>query len=95
VDELQVEEGGLLRIFNWKSTLTKLFVRKDSKYLEESLSRLAFEGYTPNSAGKRDYDNHYWEIYAKLPEPATYGTILGAAGLGVVALRKRKDALTR
>jgi len=54
------------------------------------LARIWFEGWAPG-AKLRDYNASHWEIvpYGS-PEPATYGAILGAVGLGLVVWRKRR-----
>jgi len=57
-----------------------------------TLARIWFEGWEQGAA-LRDYahDGDYWEIVPMgiVPEPATYGAILGAVGLGVWAWRNR------
>jgi len=93
LEDLIVTDGSLLTIDNWNQYHAKFLVRKDSKHLNESLGKIKFTGY--QTVHKRDYDNDYWEIYAQLPEPSTYGAGLAVLGLGTVALRKRSLARSR
>jgi len=51
------------------------------------LERIEFEGYGP--AMFRDWDSNYFQI-TPAPEPATYGAIVGAVGIGLVVWRKKK-----
>jgi len=54
------------------------------------LARIWFEGWQPG-AKLRDYNASHWEIvpYGS-PEPATYGAILGAVGLGLWSWRRKR-----
>jgi len=54
-------------------------------------SQVRFEGYEDFPIIHRDYDATYYQITPfGAPEPATYGAILAAAGIGLVAWRRRK-----
>jgi len=54
-----------------------------------ALRKIDFIGYDRRTVGMRNYDASHWEIFAVVPEPAAYGAILGAAGLGCWQWRKR------
>jgi len=55
------------------------------------LNRIRFQGWAPG-AKLINYDANNWEIVPMgSPEPATYGAILGALGLGLVVWRKRRQ----
>jgi len=68
LDDLQIESGGLLRVADWTDGVTKLLVRKDSEHLDESLSRIRFDGYAPARISLVEHDANYWEVSA-LPLP--------------------------
>jgi len=97
IDQLILEgPDALLRIREWASGASYLLVRKEwgDARLSELFSKIYFEGYGRASAWEaHDLDDlgDYWQIrpYAT-PEPATTGAILGAAGLGLWAWRRRK-----
>jgi len=95
--DLVIDQRNLFTI-SWYFSDTHLLVRKDSQHLRESLSRIRFSQYPNKPAGVKEYDAHYFEIgpgFPDLPEPATYGAILGAAGLGLWTWRKRRAAVVR
>jgi len=50
---------------------------------------MEFAGYDRNNIHLEEFDAEYWSISAT-PEPATYGAILGAIGIGLVVWQKRK-----
>jgi len=87
-----------LAIKGWVSGMTHLLVKKDwgDARIAELLSRIHFDGHGPATAWEahdlNDFGD-YWEIrpYAT-PEPATYGAILVAAGLGLCSWQKRRWA---
>jgi len=58
------------------------------------LNQIVFEGYQDYFTTLKDYDADYWQITpwgAKpAPEPSTYGAILGAVGLALVAWRRKR-----
>jgi len=55
------------------------------------LSQILFDGYQDFPVLAIDYDAAYFQITPfHAPEPATYGAILGAVGIGFFAWRKRK-----
>jgi len=85
--ELVISDHSFLRIQNWKEGRDHLLVRRDSAHLEESLKRIAFEGYDPNAVHLEDYDKDYWEINA-MPEPVAYGAGLGVVSFGLVGYRR-------
>jgi len=89
LDDLLIEQGGVLYVGDWADGLTKLLVRKDSEHLRESLSRIRFEGYDPARISLVEYDANYWEV-SGLPEPATYGAVSAAGLCGLMAWRRRK-----
>jgi len=89
LDDLFINSGGLLTIQDWQAERDFLLVRKTSANLADALTKMAFEGYDRNNIHLRDFNSDYWQISA-LPEPTTYGALLGAAGLGLWAWRRRK-----
>jgi len=89
LDDLIIKDGASLQMQGWKAGRDHLLVRKDSKHLEDALKKLSIDGWAKNQIYLKDYDKDYWSIEAA-PEPSTYGAILGAVGLGIVALRKRR-----
>jgi len=94
LDDLMIESGGTLHVNGWSKDKALLLVRKDSVNLQESLARISFTGYDPNAIHLENHNSDYWEINP-LPEPATYGAILGAAGLGLVIYRKKRRSSKR
>jgi len=89
LDDLIINSGGILTVKDWQHERDHLLVRKDSQNLTDALGRMEFEGYNSANIHLRDWNSDYWEISA-LPEPSTYGAILGATGLGLWAWRKRR-----
>jgi len=89
LDDLEVTLGSYLLIKEWKDGRDRLLVKKDSAHVKDSLARIEFEGHDTRTVNIRDYDANYWEIYALVPEPAAYGTVLGAVGLAVFFCRQR------
>ncbi|KXU38096.1 hypothetical protein AXK11_01265 [Cephaloticoccus primus] len=83
LDNLIFEGDSHLLVTGWKSGLHRLFVRKDSWFLDDILENIEFEGTHLPKGSLRSYDNTYWEIIPGLPEPATYGEIFSAIGLGL------------
>jgi len=90
IDDLQVLEGAHLLVKEWLDGRDRLLVRKDSAHVRDSLKRIEFENHDTRSVNIRDYDKDYWEIYALVPEPATYGAFLGAVGLMVAWRRQQR-----
>jgi len=76
-------------VSGWKDERDFLLVRKNSAHLSDALGRMKFEGYNPADIHLRDFSNDYWQISA-LPEPSTYGAMLGAVGLGLCCRSKRR-----
>jgi len=93
LDDLWIEEGGILYVGDWGDGVTKLLVRKDSDNLAESMERLRFKGYEYKPINLVSHDSDYWEI-TPLPEPATYGAI-ALSGLVVCWRRKVKTKKPR
>jgi len=93
------EHGNMeLWIKNWFEYEDYFLIRRgDAQWLsymqEDVLPYITFEGYE-RGARIRYYDERFMEI-VPFPEPATYGAILGAAGLGLVLLRKRNARRSR
>jgi len=90
LDDLIMTDGSLLTVDNWTEGMGHLLVRKSSAHFEESLKKIRFTGY--KTVHTRDYDADYWEIYAELPEPGSYGAGLLLVGIGTMALRNRLRA---
>jgi len=91
VDDLVINEGGHLKITDWQDERDFLLVRKNSQNLADALTKMEFVGYDPANIHLRDFNSDYWQI-SELPEPATYGAILGIVGLGLITWRKRRWA---
>jgi len=89
LDNLLVSERSELIVRSWGEGRDRLLVRKDSRNLEESLSRIDFEGYDRRTISRREYDENYWEVFAQIPEPATCGAIFSVFGLGIFIFAKR------
>ncbi|KXU36878.1 hypothetical protein AXK12_02680 [Cephaloticoccus capnophilus] len=88
----------LLFIRHWEDGRDVLLVSHSQENIarinEEFLARIRFEGYTPDEGGATAQwvswgDGTYWEI-RPFPEPANYGALLGALGLGLFAWRRWK-----
>jgi len=90
IDNLVINEGGRLDVYGWKQGRDFLLVRKNSQNLADALTKMELVGYDPANIHLRDFNNDYWQISA-LPEPATYGALLAAAGLGLWTWRKRHN----
>jgi len=93
LDDLEIKRDGQLLVVGWAEGRDHLLVRRDSEHLEESLKRIAFEGYDPNAIHLENYDKDYWEINA-MPEPAAYGAGLMLGVVGLVRYRKRRKIVT-
>jgi len=89
LDDLQVMEGSHLLIKEWQDGRDRLLVRKDSAHVRDSLGRIEFENHDTRTVNLRDYDKDYWELYALVPEPSTYGSLFGAVAFGLGLLRGR------
>jgi len=87
-DDLITNQGGHLKIQDWKEGRDFLLVRKSSANLNDSLTKMSFVGYDRNNIHLEDFDGEYWSVSAT-PEPTTYGAILGAVGLGLCAWRRK------
>jgi len=86
-----------LTIRNWNGQADYLLVRKiwGDANISAILNRIYFEGYGParwEPHSLQGYGDH-WQI-TPFPEPATYGAILGAIGLGLWGWKKRRRATT-
>jgi|GEM_PF-521436 len=90
LDDLLIKEGSFLEIQGLEYDGFRLLVRKDSEHLYASLERIGSQGYPSYKVELREYDSNYWQIVPRLPEPATYGAIFGAVGLGLAVWRKRR-----
>jgi len=91
LDDLEIGIDSSLIIRRWELGRDFLLVRKDSKNLQDALSRIKFEGYEPNAGGleRYDFNKDYWQIIPQFPEPATYGAGLVLITLGLVRYRQR------
>jgi len=94
LDDLVIAPGRDFTI-SWYFSDTHLLVRKDSKHLSESLSRIRFSQHPGKPAGIKEYNSDYYEIGPGFPEPAAYGATLGAVGLGLWTWRKRRNGTHR
>jgi len=79
-----------LFIRNWIEYADYFLVSRALAPDASALARIWFEGWA-EGAKLRDYNNSHWEIvpYGS-PEPATYGAILGAVGIGLVLWRRKR-----
>jgi len=91
LDELAIDARGFLEVSEWKHGRDYFLVSKtmNKRALEALLGKIIFIGRDPKSTHLRDYNSQFWEI-SGLPEPATYGAILGAVGLGLTLWRRRR-----
>jgi len=90
LDDLEIKAGGRLIIENWKEGRDYLLVRKDSKHLQDALSKIEF------ADGRKwgdlvDMGGMYYSI-SNAPEPAIFGAGLIALGLGTLTWRRRHPA---
>jgi len=91
LDDLNIEWGSELFIRNWQQGVHRLFVRRNSRHLWESLGRIKYEGKPLGWHGDaQDYDKDYYEIMMVTPEPNAYGAFFGVLGFVCVAVRKRR-----
>jgi len=88
LEDLIIAKGSKLRVDGWVEEHTRFLVSKHSKHLDDALKKVDFRGYDRKTVGKREFDANYWEIYAQLPEAATYGAILTGSALGIAILRR-------
>jgi len=79
-------EDSRLFIRNWYEYEDYILIRRNGAGLV-NLSNIEFEGYGP--AIFRPWDGNYY-IITPMPEPATYGVILGAVGVGLVVWRRKQ-----
>jgi len=89
LDDLIINNGGLLTIKDWQDGRDFLLVRKTSQHLTDALKKMEFKGYNPADIHLRDYNSDYWQISA-LPEPTTYGAIVSTVGLVLAAWQRCK-----
>jgi len=82
LDDLIINTGGHLKVQGWQEGRDFLLVKKTGAHLTDALKRMAFIGYDRNNIHLEDFNSEYWSI-SSTPEPATYGAILGAVGIGL------------
>jgi len=84
----------ILFIRHWEDKHDFLLVRRSAANINridaDFLARINFEGYDAPAQWVY-WSDEYWEI-KPMPEPSTYGTILGAVGLGLFICAKRRTA---
>jgi len=85
-DDIEIINDGWLEVFYWEYGRDFFLINKASANVDRILSRISFNGYDRNNIHLEDFSPDYWAIVA--PEPATYGAVLGAVGLGLVIYRK-------
>jgi len=95
LDKLSFNEAdAILTIRNWGAGSDYLLVEKSwgDSHIAPLLSQIYFEGYgfaqSWEAHGLSDFGD-YWQV-TPFPEPSTYGSILGAVGLGLWAWKRRK-----
>jgi len=85
---------------NWYEYEDILLVRK-AGFNTGYLGQIVFDGYQNYETTYRQWDKDYWQItpfgHLALPEPSTYGALLGALGTGLYLLRRsrRRKAATQ
>jgi len=91
LDDLLIESKSVLNVAEWRYGVTKILVRKDSKYLQESLEKVNFMDHLKNKNGliETNYKGYYEIVPWPTPEPTVYGAGLALAGLGVSGLRRK------
>jgi len=87
LDDLVIDIFSRLTVHGWNPDLDLFLVSKSSSHVRDALKRINFEGPNRQIVELREYNKDYWKLYAS-PEPSTYGAILGAVGLALVAWRK-------
>jgi len=92
IEEFFLADDATLFIHNWEDQADLLLVRYTQSNINrinaDFLARIKFEGYTDPAVWVY-WSSDYWEI-RPMPEPTTYGAILGAVGLGLITWRKRR-----
>jgi len=89
IDDLIIKNDSKLIVTGWDDSRDRFLVRRNSKHVLDSLKRMGFVGYDSSRIKLVSFNKDYWEI-SPLPEPSTYGAILGAVGLGFFAWRKKR-----
>jgi len=95
IRELIIDDGNFSRLSvkGWREYADFFLVSRLFAPGAAILAKINFQGWA-DGAKLRYYDNTYWEIVplgtsgAPVPEPAVYGAILGAVGLGVWTWRR-------
>ncbi|WP_156468784.1 PEP-CTERM sorting domain-containing protein, partial [Cephaloticoccus capnophilus] len=90
LDDLNVMQGSYLLVKEWKDGRDRLLVRKNSAHVRDSLKRIEFENHDTRTVNLRDYNKNYWEIYALVPEPSTYGAVFGGAAVTLLLYHRRR-----
>jgi len=90
IDEINVGSGDLLKVVGWEYQKDLFLVRKTSTHVKDALNRIVFQGQS-KPVHLEDYNKDYWEL-TTAPEPATYGAIFGALGLGIAIYCKRRPS---
>jgi len=105
IDDLVFTEGSKLIIRDWFEYEDYLLIKRTAAHAElfsggSGFTRveppIEFEGYSGGVTWTH-YNDDYWEVtpfgrVGPVPEPSTYGAILGATGLGLLIWRRRKRA---
>jgi len=102
IDGLEIAEGNALIIAG--AYASQGFYLRDTEANKSLISKIGFE--YGGSIWKANAIPHPWNGYLRvnmswgeawtpppIPEPSTYGAILGAAGLGLYLLRKKRGQL--
>jgi len=87
----------ILFMRNWYEYEDIFLVRKvynGVTFNDAVLPRIIFDGYQNYETTYRQWDKDYWQItpfaHSAVPEPSTWGALLGALGTGLYLLRRRR-----
>jgi len=95
IDSLSLLSGTTsLYMRNWYEHEDIFLVRKTG-FNPADVSIISFEGYQTQKITYRDWDADFYQItpfgHLAMPEPSTYGALLGALGTGLYLLRHKRQ----
>ncbi|KXU36275.1 hypothetical protein AXK11_04620 [Cephaloticoccus primus] len=90
--------NAILFMRNWYEYEDILLVRKvynGVTFNTALLGQIVFDGYQNYETTYRQWDKDYWQItpfaHSAVPEPATWGALLGTLGTGLYLLRRKRQ----